>query len=70
MATAAKTLHAIKKDIMKKCLHEWKLLESIEWAESEINQLVKRCGDKMRFEDDLQQYVKDLKVTVEILIKS
>jgi hypothetical protein len=61
---------AVKIDIMKKSLQEWKLFESIEWAESEINALVKRCGGKMRFEDDLQQYVKDLKATVEVLIKS
>ncbi|MCX6116511.1 MAG: hypothetical protein NT027_03145 [Proteobacteria bacterium] len=67
MATAVKTPHAVKMDIMKKSLQEWKLFESIEWAESEINGLVKRCG-KMRFEDDLQQYVKDLKATVEVLI--
>jgi hypothetical protein len=70
MATAVKTPHAVKMDIMKKSLQEWKLFESIEWAESEINALVKRCGGKMRFEDDLQQYVKDLKATVEVLIKS
>jgi hypothetical protein len=48
---------AVKMDIMKKYLQKWKVLESIEWAESDINGLVKRCGGKMRFEDDLQQYV-------------
>jgi len=36
MATAVKTPHAVKMDIMKKSLQQWKLLESIEWAESEI----------------------------------
>ena len=70
MATAVKTHHAVKMDIMKKSLQEWTLLESIELAESEINGLIKRCDSKMRFEDDLQQYVKDLKATVEVLIKS
>ena len=70
MATAVKTPHAVKMDIMKKSIQEWKLLESIEWAESEINGLVKRCSGKMRFEDDLRQYVKDLKATVEVLEKS
>ena len=70
MATALKAPHAVKMDIMKKSLKEWTLLESIEWAESEINELVKRCSGKMRFEDDLQQYVKDVKATVQVLIKS
>ena len=70
MATAVKAPHAVKMDIMKKSLQEWKLLESIEWTESEINALVRRCEGKMRFEDDLQQYVKDLKATVEVLMKS
>jgi hypothetical protein len=44
-------------------------LESIERAELEIDGLVKRCG-KMRFENDLQQYVGDLKATVKVLMKS
>jgi hypothetical protein len=71
MATAVvETPPAVKMDIMRKSLHEWKLLESIEWAESEITGLVKKCGGKMRFEDDLQQYVKDLKATVEVLMRS
>ena len=43
------------------------MLESIEWAKSEINGLVKRFGG---FEDYLQQNVKDLKAAVEVLIKS
>jgi hypothetical protein len=70
MATAVKTPYAVKMDIMKKSLQEWTLLENIEWAESEINRLVKKCSGKMLFEDDLQQYVKDLKATIEVLIKS
>ncbi|KAJ2987935.1 hypothetical protein HDV02_005878, partial [Globomyces sp. JEL0801] len=69
MATAIKVPYAVKLDVMKKSLQEWKLLESIEWAESEINGLVKRYGGKMRFEDDLQQYVTDLMTTLKVLLK-
>jgi len=70
MEVAVKTPNAVKKDIMKKSLQDWKLLESIERAELEIDGLVKRCGGKMRFENDLQQYVRDIKATVEVLMKS
>ena len=70
MEVAVKTPNAVKKDIMKKSLHDWKLSESIERAELDIDGLLKRCGDKMRFENDLQHYVRDLKATVEVLVKS
>jgi hypothetical protein len=70
MEVAVKTTNDVKKDIMKNSLQDWKLLECIEKAKSEIDELVKRCGGKMRFENDLQQYVVDLKATVEILMKS
>ena len=70
MKVAVKTTKEVKMDIMKKSLQEWKLLESIEWAESEINGLVERCGGKMQFEDDLQKYVKDIKATVEVLMNA
>jgi hypothetical protein len=69
MQVAVKTPNAVKKDIIKKSLQDWKLLESIERAELEIDGLVKRFG-KMRFENDLQQYVGDLKATVKVLMKS
>lgn len=49
---------------MKKSLQDWKLLESIERAELDIDGLVKKCGGKMIFENDLQQYVRGLKATV------
>ena len=64
------TPNVVKKDIMKKSLQEWKLLESIERAELEIDGLVKRWGGKLNFENDLQQYVQDLKKTVEVLMKA
>ncbi|KAI9332666.1 hypothetical protein BDR26DRAFT_806305 [Obelidium mucronatum] len=67
METAVETPHAVKMDVMKKSLQEWKLMESIEWAESEVNRFVKRCCGKMQLEDDLEQYVKDLKATIEAL---
>lgn len=70
METAVKTPNAVKSDIMKKSLQEWNLLESIERAELDIDELVKRCGGKMRFENDLQQYVQNLKATVAVLIES
>jgi hypothetical protein len=70
MEAAVKTPNAVKMDIMKKSLQEWKLLESIERAGLEIAALVKRCDGKMRFEDDLHNYVKDLKATVDVLMKS
>ncbi|KAI8891754.1 hypothetical protein BC833DRAFT_613364 [Globomyces pollinis-pini] len=70
MEAAVKTANVVKKDIMKKSLQEWKLLESIERAKLEIDGLVKRCGGKLNFENDLQQYVQDLKKTVEVLMKA
>lgn len=69
MEAAVKTPNAVKMDIMKKSLQEWKLLESIERAGLEIAGLVKRCDGKMQF-DDLHNYVKDLKATVDVLMKS
>ena len=70
MEVAVKTPNAVKKDIMKKSLQDWKLLESIERAESDIDGLFQRCVGKMRFENDLQQYVRDIKASVEVLMKS
>jgi hypothetical protein len=70
MAAAAKTPNDVKLDIVKNSLQEWKLLDSIERAESEIAALVQGCGDKLQFQDDLHKYVKDLKTTVDALIKS
>jgi hypothetical protein len=70
MESAVKTPNVLKKDIMKKSLQEWKLLERIERAELEIDGLVKRCGGKLNFENDLQQYVQDLKKTVQVLLNA
>ncbi|KAK6094645.1 hypothetical protein MT418_004932 [Batrachochytrium dendrobatidis] len=70
MEIAIKTPKTVKMDIMNKSLQEWKLLENIERAESEINGLVKRYDGKMKFENDLQRYVQDLKTTVAVLMKS
>jgi hypothetical protein len=70
MEAAVKTPNDVKMDIMKKSLQEWKLLENIERAGLEIAGLVKRWDGKMQFEDDLHNYVKDLKATVDVLIKS
>jgi hypothetical protein len=54
---------------MKKSLQEWNLLENFERSKLEIDELVKKCGDKLNFENDLQQYVQDLENTVEFLMK-
>jgi hydrogenase maturation factor len=70
MEATVKTPNAVKMDIMKKSLQEWKLLERIERAGLEIAELVKRCDGKMQFEDDLHNYVEDLKATVDVLMKS
>jgi hypothetical protein len=70
MATAVNMPPAAKMDGMKKSLQAWKLLESIELAESEIAKWVESCRGKMRFEDDLQLYVKGIKANVEVLINS
>ncbi|KAI3655531.1 hypothetical protein MP638_007192 [Amoeboaphelidium occidentale] len=70
MEAAVKTPKEVKMDIMKKSLQEWKLLESIERVGLEIVELVKRCDGKMQFEDDLHNYVKDVKETVDVLMKS
>ena len=69
MEAAVKTPNAVKLDVMKKSLQEWKLLESIELAELEIDGLVKRSDGKMNFENDLQRYIRDLKATVAVLIE-
>ena len=70
MEAAIKTPNALKIEIMKKSLLEWKLLESIERAELGISGLVSKCDSNMSFEDDLQQYFKGLKATVEVLLNS
>jgi hypothetical protein len=70
MEATVKTPNAVKIDIMKKSLQEWKLLESIERAGLEIDALVKRCDGKIQFEDDLHSYVKDLKAKIDVLMKS
>lgn len=70
MEVAVQTPNAAKKDVMKKSLQDWNLVESIERTELDIEGLVNSCGDKMRFENDLHRYVRDLKVTVEVLMKS
>ena len=62
MGKAVKAPNDFKLDVVKKSMLEWKLLESIEPAESEIEQLVKRFEGKLEFKDDLQQYVQDLTV--------
>lgn len=69
MEAALKTQNSVKMDIMKKSLLEWKLLENIERAELEIDELVKRYGNMM-FQNDLHQYVQDIKATVAVLMKS
>jgi hypothetical protein len=69
MAEAVKTPNVEKKDIMKKSLQEWKLLENIERAKLDIDGLIKRCEGTLNFESDLQQYVQDIKTTVQVLMK-
>ena len=48
----------------------WNLLESIERAKLEIDALVKKCDGKLNFDNNLQQYVQDIKTTVEVLMKA
>lgn len=69
MATAVKTPHAVKFDILKRSLEEWDLLLNIEKAEIEINRLVKSYWDKILFDDDLERYVKDIKGLVALLLR-
>jgi hypothetical protein len=70
MEAAVKTPNDVKMDIVKKSLQEWELLENIERAELEIAGLVKRWDGKLQFEDNLANYVKDLKATVDVLMKA
>jgi hypothetical protein len=70
MNIAMNTPNTAKRDIMKKSLDEWKLLENIDRAAFDIERLVQRWIDKLEFKNDLQRYVQDLKVTVELLMKS
>ena len=45
-------------------------LKAFKWNHAMCNDvLVKRCSGKMRFENGLQQYARDLKATVEVLTK-
>jgi hypothetical protein len=67
MAAAVKTPNEVKLDVVKKSLQEWKLLDSIERAELEIDALVQKCDGKMQFENDLRKYVEDLKTTVQFI---
>ena len=57
-------------EVIKKSLEEWNLLQNIERAELEIDALVENYDDKITYEFDLKRYVKDIKATVEVLIKS
>jgi hypothetical protein len=70
MEVAIRTPNAVKKDIMKKPILSHKLQPCSERAELDIEGLVKRYGGKMRFKNDVQQYIRDLKATVEVLMKS
>jgi len=67
MKEATGTSNDVKLDIMIRSLLEWKLLECIDRAELEINELVKRYKGELIFDDDLENYVQDIKATIAVL---
>ena len=56
--------------IIEESLKEWKLLENIDKTVLEVNELIRKCGDKLTSENDLQRYAQDIKVNAEILNKT
>ena len=70
MKAAVGTPNDAKMEVIKKSLEEWNLLQNIERAELEIDELVQNYDGKITFENDLKLYVKDIKATVEALIIS
>ena len=53
-----------KMSIIKKSLQEWSLLENIDKAKMEIDKVLAKTNDKITFENDIQQYVQDIKITI------
>ena len=70
MEAAVKTPDVAKLDIMKKSLQDWKLLENIEKVELEVDEMAQKYGKIIMFENDLERYVRDVKATIDVLIKS
>jgi hypothetical protein len=56
-------------DILKKSLEEWKMMENIERAELEVNELIQKYDGKIMFENDLQRYASAIRETVQVLMK-
>ena len=67
-AAVLDTPNAEKLVIMKDSLVEWNLLENIERAKMEIDELVRRWQEQMTFANDLQTYIEGIKATVAVLI--
>jgi hypothetical protein len=59
-----------KLEIMKKSLKEWDLVKNINDTQDVVKNLILKAGDTMKFDDDLEQYVKGIKSTIETLLCS
>ena len=70
MGTAVKTSNQEKLNIVKESLEEWKLLKSIEEGAAEVNEWIQEVRGKIGFENDLDQYARDIKATVNLLYKA
>jgi len=67
MKTATSLARDEKLEILKQSLKEWNLIQKIDRAKLEIDQLVRDSQDKMTFENDLALYVENIKKTIESL---
>lgn len=53
--------------ILKESLKTWNLLENIDRTVLEIRQFAQNIFSKVKFDDDLERYVQDVKETIKIL---
>lgn len=68
MKDAVNTCDAVKLKIVKESLQEWNLLEKIDRVEAEMREFLTVSDGKINFENDLEQYVKDLKASISVLM--
>ena len=54
---------------LRNSLQEWNLVEMIDKTASEMLKLIQKIVTKVKFDDDLQRYVQDVKETIKILLQ-
>ncbi len=69
MADAVRLPRDEKLLILKKSMETWNLLDNVDKTWLEVNQLVQKIATKIQVDDDLERYVKDVKVIIGILLQ-